>query len=69
MSFCPVTNPDSAHIQRATEHLCHLWNVPNLHAHQKTNDLAATVQGFQLVNIQAGEIKVSLLGAQVARKN
>jgi hypothetical protein len=40
----------------------------NLHPHQKTNDLATTVQGFQSVNIQAEEIKTSLLGAQVAGK-
>jgi hypothetical protein len=68
MSFCAVTNPDPACVQRATEPLCHLWNVPNLHPHQKTNDLATTVQGFQSVNIQAEEIKTSLLGTQVARK-
>jgi hypothetical protein len=59
--FRAVTNPDPR-IQRATENLCHLWNVPNLHPHQKTNDLAATVQSFQLVDIQAEEIKTSLLG-------
>jgi hypothetical protein len=68
MLFRAVTNPDPACVQRATECLCHLWNVPNLCPHQKTNDLAATVQGFQSVNIQAEEIKTSLLGAQVAGK-
>jgi hypothetical protein len=46
MLFHAVTNSDPACVQRATECLCHLWNVPNRCPHQKTNDLA--VQGFHV---------------------
>jgi superfamily II DNA helicase RecQ len=35
MSFRAVTNPDPARVKRATERLCHLWNVPNLRPHQE----------------------------------